>query len=106
MQEARLRRLQFLQCALGGVARRADLLLGALALGDVAVDRHETAARHRIAAYLDNAPIGPHPFETQLLVGSLEPSAELRRDALGAEFAALGEEADVVGIARTLGQEG
>src|SRR5207245_10379128 len=85
--------------------RGADLLLGALAFGDVAVDRHETAARYRIAAYLDNAPIGPRALEAQLLVSRFEPPAEFRRDALGTEFATFGEEADVVGISRTLGQE-
>ena len=100
VQQAGLRRLQFLQCAFGGVARRADLLLDVLAFGDVAVDRDETAARYRIAAYLDNPPVGPRALEAQLLVGRFEPSAEFRRDALDAEFAALGEVADVVGIAR------
>src|SRR4029077_6342888 len=99
-----LRRLQFLQCALGGVARRVDLQFRALALGDVAVNRHETAARYRVAAYLDNAPVGPRALEAQLLVGRFEPSADFRRDALGAEFAALGQEADVVGVARPLYQ--
>ncbi len=105
VQEARLRRLQLLQCALGGVARRADLLLRALAFGDVAVDRHETAARYGIAAYLDNAPVGPRALEAQLLISLSKAAAEFRRDALGAEFAALGEEVDVVGIARPLRQQ-
>jgi hypothetical protein len=105
VQQARLRRLQFLQRFFGGVARRADLGLGALALGDVAVDRDEPAARYRIAAYLDNAPVGPRALEAQLLVGRFEPSAQFRRDALGAEFAALGKKADVVGIARPLDQQ-
>ena len=53
-----LRRLQFVQGPLGGVARRADLGLGTLALGDVAVDQHNTAARYRVAAHLDDRPSG------------------------------------------------
>jgi hypothetical protein len=38
VQQARLGRLQFAQCALGSVPRRADFGLGALPLGDVAVN--------------------------------------------------------------------
>ena len=63
VEQAGLRRLQFLQRALGGVARRADLGLGALALGDVAVDQHDPAARHRVAAHLDDPAVRARPLE-------------------------------------------
>src|SRR5215469_7704878 len=56
MEETSLRCLQFLQRLLGGVPRSADLGLRALALGDIAVDQYKAAARHRVAAYLDDLP--------------------------------------------------
>src|SRR5215472_10943389 len=49
MNEARLRRLQFLQRHLGGVTCCADLGLGALPLRDAAVDQHDPAAGYGIA---------------------------------------------------------
>ena len=52
----------------GGVARRADLRLGALALGDVAVDQHEAAVRHRVAADLDDPAVRAGSLEAQFLV--------------------------------------
>jgi hypothetical protein len=104
VQQARLRRLQFAQCPLGGIACSADLLLGALALGHVAIDHHKAAARYRIAAHLDDPAVGPGMFEAQLLADLLEAAAQFRLD-VGAEFAALREEADVVRIARTRPQQ-
>src|SRR6202022_4107260 len=89
VQQAGLRRLQFLQCALGGVARRADFLLSTPAFGDVAVNYHEAAARHGVAAHLDDPAVGPRVLEAQFLVDRFEAPAEFRRDAVRAEFAAL-----------------
>src|SRR5215469_2797961 len=43
MDEAGLRRLELAQRSLGGVARRPDLGLGALALSDVADDQYKAA---------------------------------------------------------------
>src|SRR5690242_16355079 len=105
MDETRLRRLQFLQRLFGGVARRTDLGLGALSLGDIAVNDHEAAIGHRIAAYLDDASIGPGVLEAQFLADRIEAATQLRLNVGIAELAASGEEADVVGIARLLRQE-
>jgi hypothetical protein len=58
MHQARLRRLQFLQSALGRVARRADFGLGALALRDVAKNDDEAAAWHLLRISLA---VPPHP---------------------------------------------
>jgi len=105
VQQAGLRRLQLAECPLGGVTRRVDLFLGALPLGDVTVDDYEPAPRHGIAAHLDNASVGARVLEAQFLVDRLETAAEFRRDALGAEFAALGEETEIIGIVRAIRQQ-
>ena len=59
----------------GGVAGGADLCLGALAFGDVAVDQHKAAARHRVAAHLDDPSRPAACARSAFLVG--------RRDAAG-----------------------
>ena len=105
VQQARLRRLQFLQRALGGVARRADLGLGALALGDVAVDQHNPAARHRVAAHLDDPAIRARPLGRPLRPDPFRQPAHLRFDIDRAVFAMRGEVADKIGDARPLGEE-
>jgi len=63
LDQARLCRLQLTKRDFGSVARRVDPLLCPLALGDVAVDQHEAAARNRVAANLQYAPVGPRPLE-------------------------------------------
>src|SRR5262249_10397423 len=73
--------------------------------GDIAVDDHEAAARHRVAAYLNDVPVGPGVFEAQFLAERFEAAAQLRLDVLGAEFAALSEYPDVIGIAQALSQQ-
>ena len=100
-----LRRLQVAIGGFGGVAGRADLGLRPLALGDVAVDQHEAAIGHRVAANLDDPAIWSRALEAQFLVGVFEAAAEFRLDVVGAELAAFGEDAEVVGIARALGQK-
>ena len=63
LDQTGLGRLQVAQRLLGGVARRADLGLGALALGDVRVDQDEAAVRYGVAADLDNPPVRAGAFE-------------------------------------------
>jgi hypothetical protein len=58
MQQARLRRLQVVQCLLGSVAGGTDFGLGAFPLGDVAVDDDDPAARHRVGRHLDDPAVG------------------------------------------------
>ena len=58
-----------LQRRLGGVARGADRRLRPPALGDVAVDQHEAATRHGVAAHFDHRPVGARALEPQLAVG-------------------------------------
>ena len=57
-------------------------------LGDVAVDQHEAATRHRIAAHLDDAAVGPRAFEAHFPPGIFDGAAQLRfeigRDVLAA----------------------
>src|SRR6516164_5401132 len=80
MQQAGLRGLQFSQSVLGGVARRADLGLGALSLGDVAVDQHNPTTRHRVVPYLDDPPIRPGALERALSADQPRQSAHFRLD--------------------------
>ena len=72
LDQTGLRRLQVAQGRLGGVARRADLGLRPLALGDVAVDQHEAAVRHRVAPHFDDPAVRPGALEAQFLVGVFE----------------------------------
>src|SRR6516164_7200986 len=84
----------------GGVASRSDLGLGSLALRDVAVDQHKAAARHRVAAHLDDTPVGPRVLEAQFLVDRLQAPRDLHLDVDATELAALGEGAQVIGVSR------
>src|SRR6516162_4473900 len=104
MDEARLRGLQFLQGALGGVARGADLDLCTLSLGDRGVIDYKAAAGHRIPAHLDDAPVGPRVLGAQFLADRLKAATQLRLDVGIAKFAAPGEKADVVGVGRPLSE--
>src|SRR5215471_7022902 len=103
--EARLRRLQFLQRFLGGVARCADFGLGALPLGDVAVDQHNPAARYRVAAHLDDPAIRARPLGRPLRPDLLRQPAHLRFDIDRAVFAMRSEIADKIADARPLGEK-
>ena len=105
MDQARLRDLQLAQCRLGGVSRRADGFLGALALGDVGIDQHKAAARHRVAAHLDDPAVGPRALEAHLPSGVFDGAAQLRFE-IGRVLAAVSEIAEILGIARPLRQEG
>src|SRR5262249_12011363 len=105
MDEAGLCRLQFLQGPLGGVARRADLGLGALALGDVAVNHHKATARHRVAPYFDNTPVGSDVLKARFLAEPFKTAVQLRLDVGAAILAAPGKEADIFGIRKTLRQQ-
>ena len=105
LDQAGLRRLQLAQRRLGGVARRADRFLGALALGDVGVDQHEAAAGHRVAAHLDDPAVGPRALEAHLPSGIFDGAAQLRFE-IGRVLAAVGEIAEILGIARPPREEG
>jgi hypothetical protein len=82
-----------------------DLGLAALALGYIAVDEHEPAVRHRIAADFDDPAIRARSLEAQFLVSIFEAAAEFRLDVVGTELAAIGQDAKVVGIAWTRNQK-
>jgi hypothetical protein len=75
-----------------------------LPLGDVAINHHKTGARHRVAAHLDDAAVGPGVLETQFLIDRGEAAAQFRI-VLRAEFATLGEGAKAIGIGGPLLQE-
>jgi hypothetical protein len=80
------------------------MVSGTFALRDVGIDQNEAAARHRITARLDDAAIGSRPFETQFLVGVLEAPAQFGFE-VGRVLAALGEIAEILDMARPLGEE-
>ena len=63
LDQAGLRGLQLAERLLRRVASGVDLLLGPLALGDVAVDQHKAAARHGIAADLDDPAVRSRALE-------------------------------------------
>jgi len=97
--------LSYAKGRFGGIPGSTDFSFRAFAFGDVAVNEDEAAIWHRIPANLDNPAIGPCPFSAEFLVGVFEATVEFRLDVVGAEFATFGEDAEVVGIARTFGQE-
>src|SRR6516225_3657287 len=96
-------RLQFLQRSLGGVARGADLGLGALPLGDVAVDQHNPATRHRVAAHLDDPAIRARPLVRPLRPDTLRQPTHFGLDVDRAVFAMRGEEANKIANTGPLG---
>src|SRR5262249_28904601 len=72
--------------ARGGVACVTDLSLGALPLGDLAVDQHHSAARYRIAAHLDDPAIRARPLGRPLRPDLFRQPAHLRFDIDRAVF--------------------
>jgi hypothetical protein len=60
-------------------------------LGDVAVDHHKPAARHRVAPHFDDAPVGPGVLEARFLAESFETAVQLRLDLGAAILATPGE---------------
>ena len=63
-----------------------------------AVDQAKAAARHRVAADLDHPAIWSCPFQPQFLVDFIEAAAEFGLNVISTEFAAFGENTEVVGI--------
>ena len=100
-----LRGLQIAQRRLCRISRCANRLLGMLSLGDVAVDKYEAATGHGIAARLDDPTVWPHPLEAHFSAGIFDGSAQLRFE-IGRVLAAVSEIAEILGIARPLGEEG
>ena len=105
LDQVRLRRLQLSERVLGSVARDTDLFLRALPLGDVAVDRDEAAARHRVDADFENAPIGAHPLDALTLADHLFITRPFGLEIDGAELAALNEKSDPVAIGAGLREQ-
>jgi hypothetical protein len=83
-----------------------DLGFRSLTLSDVTVDQNEAATRYSIATDFDDPTIWPYPFQPQFPVSLFEASAEFRFDVVGAKLAAIGKDAKVLSIARTLRQNG
>jgi hypothetical protein len=106
VDEARLRRLQLAQCCLCGVARGANGLFGVLSLRDVCVDQHEATVRHRIAADLDNAAVGPCALIAHLQPSIVDRATKLRFEIGRDEFAPISEIAEILGTSRPPGEEG
>src|SRR5215831_16163278 len=100
MNQARLRCLQIAQRGLGGVSCGADRLLGPFALGDVGVDQHEAAARHRAAANFNDAPVRSGALEAQFPVGVLKTPVQFPFDVVGPELAAFDKNANIFDIGR------
>src|SRR5215467_3025246 len=89
-----------------GVARRPDLRLGALALGDVGVDQHKAPRRHRVAPHLDDPTVRARALEAHLPVGIFDGAPQLRFEIGRVVLPAIGEVMEIFGIAQTLGEEG
>ena len=90
---------------LGRVARRADLGLGALALGDVTVVDDDPAARHRVRPHLDDAAVGTRALGRILSAGRFDQPAHFGFDIDLAVLAMRRKVANVVAKARPLGQQ-
>jgi hypothetical protein len=97
--------VQISERRLGRVARRADLFLGALALGDVAVVDDDPAARHRVRPHLDDAAVGPRALGRILCAGRFDQPAHFGFDIDLAVLAMRREMANVVAEVRPLGQQ-
>src|SRR6516165_7928049 len=100
MDKAHLRGLQIAQRRFSSVSRRANCLLGALALCNIRIDQHKAAAWHRIATHLDNAAIRPRALEAQLSPRVLVCAAEVSFQ-IGRVFAAISKITEVLGKARS-----
>jgi hypothetical protein len=103
MDEAGLSRLQLLQGALA--VSRADLGLGALALGDVTINQYNAPARHRIAAHLDDSAVRARPLGRPLCSDPFRQPPHLGFDIDCAEFTMRSEEADEIANTRPLGEQ-
>ena len=82
-----------------------DAPLGALALGDVAVDRHEPAARQRVVADLQHGAVGPDPLGGVVQVDVAGDAGDEGLDIDVAVLAAPRQVADEIRIGRLAGEE-
>src|SRR5215469_15207390 len=105
MQQARLCRLQFPQRLFGGIPCLADLDLSALPLGDVAVNQHKTATRHRVTTHLDDPPVWSRALEAHVSGGIFDGAAQLLFEIGRAIFASIDEITKILSVARPLGEE-
>src|SRR5262249_12741078 len=67
---------------------------------------HEAAARHRVAAYLDDATVWPRTLEPHFPPGIVEAAAQLLFEIGRDVLAAVSEIAEIFGKARPIYQEG
>src|SRR5262249_56513183 len=83
-----------------GIALAVSLALPlrALAVGDVAVDRHEAAARNRIVTDLEHRAVGADALDVVTGVEALLDARDLPLDVDRAELAALRQVPDEVRI--------
>ena len=77
MDQIGLDRLQFAERRLRRVPRRPNFRLRVLALGHIAINQHEAAARHRVAAHLDDAAVRTGPLEAHFPLGIFDAAAQL-----------------------------
>src|SRR5215472_12138214 len=106
VDQAGLRGLQLTQCRLGRVPRRLDRFLGTFPLGNVCVDQHEAAARHRVPAHLDDPPVRAGALEAHLPAGIFDAAPQFGFELGRTVLAARREIAEILGEARPAGQEG
>ena len=69
MHQSVLSRLQVAQCLFGSVSCQANRFLSALTLGDVGIDQHKAAVRHRVPPDLDDPAIGTRAFVAHFPAG-------------------------------------
>src|SRR5437868_6598643 len=99
LDKARLGSLEVAKGCFSGVAGGTDLSLGALALGDVAVNEDKAAIGHRVVTNFEDAVVWTCALERVVPPRILSVAAQL---SLGvgarAELATLGQIADIVGV--------
>jgi len=99
-------RFQVVVSGFGGVPCGVDFGLRPLALGDVAVDQHKTAAGHRVVAYFEHPAVRPRALERVVPTGILGVAAKLGlRVGRCAELAALRQISHEVGVGVWLDEE-
>src|SRR5437773_2317184 len=94
--------LQLLHTLTQALLAGAQRFAGVLAIGDIAVRRHEATVRHGIAAHLEDDAVRARPFEAVCLEPSRQGDAILNQllDIAGTVLTALGIVPDEVIVGR------
>src|SRR6185437_15767791 len=105
LDQVRLSGPKFVKRAFCSIAGLANFCLGLLALGDVAIDQHEPATRHRVMPHFEYATVRSYPLDRPSTAGALSETAQFCFWIDCSELPARGEKANVVGVGRSVTEE-